>query len=634
MRRHRIAAVLALLPLAAAAQIPGNYYNSVDASSSANLRNTLGALLATNFDNVSYGNAYAAMAICDEDPLNSANVLMLYTSDSRDKTLDCTTVSCEDSNPLTGDYNREHTWPQSSFGAGDEPMYSDMHALFPADADVNNDRANDLYDYVLTTPSYSTPNGLRGGGGNCEPADEDKGRIARALMYMDVRYDGDPGEVELVLNDAPVIANHEFGNLSTLIEWHNAFPPDAREDARNNAIYDLGGTFSSGEQGNANPFVDHPEWVEILWPPTNGDTLTVASVDRAPSAAAADAEVPMLTLVLTANSGEFDLGTVALQNLGTADDAEISAINLYIDGDNSGTVTAADPLISSGTFSSGTCTFSLRKLRIKNPSPGFRRLLFTFDTAGSVDNGDTLRLGVAANGISETPDTGGTDANPTFAAIQSGTTTIVEEAGVGDLIITEIMYNPNSNETLPNDVEWVEIYNPSTAMTYSITDGKLRAGGTTSASFTAVLAPLEAVVLAPSSVSTVTDFRAAWDVANDGYQVILLTTFPGLGNSPAPPAANPLQLVDAANSLIDTVDYDDIAPWPVDSPDGPSIYLLDPNFTAAGNDAGANWARSQASVAGAFQNTVTARFDGTDIGSPGVVHAPSLPVAIDAFAID
>ena len=49
MRRHRIAVLFALLPLAASAQIPGNYYDTVDDSSSASLRNTLGALLATNY---------------------------------------------------------------------------------------------------------------------------------------------------------------------------------------------------------------------------------------------------------------------------------------------------------------------------------------------------------------------------------------------------------------------------------------------------------------------------------------------------------------------------------------------------------------------------------------------------------
>ena len=34
-------------------------------------------------------------------------------------------------------------------------------------------------------------------------------------------------------------------------------------------------------------------------------------------------------------------------------------------------------------------------------------------------------------------------------------------AGVasGDVIISEIMYNPDSSEALPNDVEWIEIYN-------------------------------------------------------------------------------------------------------------------------------------------------------------------------------
>lgn len=626
MKSRLAAALLAVLPIAASAQIPPTYYDGVDTSSSSALRTSLANLLATGFDNVSYGNAYAAMAICDEDPLNTANVELLYTGDSRDKTLDCTTTGCEDSSPSTGEYNREHTWPQSSFGSGDEPMYSDMHALFPADADVNNDRSNDPYDYVLVTPTYTTPNGLRGGGGLCEPADEDKGRVARALMYMDVRYDGDAGENDLVLNDAPngVNGGGQFGMLSTLIEWHNAFPPDAREEARNEAIYDLGGTFVSGEQGNANPFIDHPEWVEMVWPPTGGDTLAVASVDRAPSIAAADAEVPMLTLVLTANSGEFDLESIVLQNLGTADDAEISAIKLYFDGDNSGTVTSADPYITSSTFSAGTCTFPLRKIRIKNPAPGFRRLLFTLDTASTIDGGDTLQLGVAANGISETPDTGGTDVNPTFSAIASGTTTIA--GGAGGVVISEIMYNPNSTEPAG---EWIEIFNTSTTTTAGLAGWTIDDDDASGATFTVSLAPLEAAVLVRSTMSDV-DFQAAWGT---GFQIIQCTGgFPDLANDPAA-GSEPIQLLDDTLALVDEVSYDDGAPWPTDN-NAASIYLVNPNFSAAANDAGSAWARSQVGVANAHSPTAAGIFSASDVGSPGSVFAPALATELDAFMID
>ena len=40
--------------------------------------------------------------------------------------------------------------------------------------------------------------------------------------------------------------------LSTLLAWHQADPPDARERERNEVVYSF--------QGNRNPFIDQPQW--------------------------------------------------------------------------------------------------------------------------------------------------------------------------------------------------------------------------------------------------------------------------------------------------------------------------------------------------------------------------------------
>ena len=42
-----------------------------------------------------------------------------------------------------------------------------------------------------------------------------------------------------------------------LLEWHANDPVSQREIDRNNAAYTY--------QGNRNPFIDHPEWVECIW---------------------------------------------------------------------------------------------------------------------------------------------------------------------------------------------------------------------------------------------------------------------------------------------------------------------------------------------------------------------------------
>ena len=45
--------------------------------------------------------------------------------------------------------------------------------------------------------------------------------------------------------------------LNMLVAWHNADPVSQKEIDRNNAVFAL--------QSNRNPFIDHPEYVEIIW---------------------------------------------------------------------------------------------------------------------------------------------------------------------------------------------------------------------------------------------------------------------------------------------------------------------------------------------------------------------------------
>ena len=53
--------------------------------------------------------------------------------------------------------------------------------------------------------------------------------------------------------------------------WHRADPVDAGEELRNDEIYWL-------YQTNRNPFVDHPEWVDLTFAPahTNRPALSIA----------------------------------------------------------------------------------------------------------------------------------------------------------------------------------------------------------------------------------------------------------------------------------------------------------------------------------------------------------------------
>ena len=66
-----------------------------------------------------------------------------------------------------------------------------------------------------------------------------------------------------------------MGLLSDLLAWHHADPPDADERGRNDVV--------ECYQGNRNPFVDHPEWVDCLFRGNCGGsgTLSFAGIQTA-----------------------------------------------------------------------------------------------------------------------------------------------------------------------------------------------------------------------------------------------------------------------------------------------------------------------------------------------------------------
>jgi len=62
---------------------------------------------------------------------------------------------------------------------------------------------------------------------------------------------------------SPMLLDGEFlpWAETMLLDWHTQDPVSDKEVARNNIIF-------TNYQGNRNPFIDHPEWVERIWGPT------------------------------------------------------------------------------------------------------------------------------------------------------------------------------------------------------------------------------------------------------------------------------------------------------------------------------------------------------------------------------
>ncbi|WP_156726556.1 endonuclease I family protein [Streptomyces apocyni] len=225
-----------------------DYYDDAYGESGTALKNALHDII-DDHTKLSYSQVWNALKTTDEDPDNSAHVRLLYSGASRSKSLNGGDV---------GDWNREHVWAKShgGFSTSTTPG-TDLHHLRPTDVQVNSIRGNKDFDWggspVSGAPgNYTDSNSF-------EPRDAVKGDVARMILYMAVRYEGDDGFADLEPNNQVSNGSSPYmGRLSVLKQWHQEDPPDTFERNRNNLIHDL-------YQHNRNPFIDHPEWVESIW---------------------------------------------------------------------------------------------------------------------------------------------------------------------------------------------------------------------------------------------------------------------------------------------------------------------------------------------------------------------------------
>ena len=245
-----------------AAQIPPGYYNNAAGLNGTLLQDALHDII-DDHTGLTYGDLWAHFEQTDKK--SNGKVWDMY-SDIPGSTppYQFTFFSDQCGNyGQEGDcYNREHSFPKSWFGGSSYPMYSDLFHIYPTDGYVNNRRANYSYGDVGSA-SWTSMNGSTLGGcispgfsGTAfEPIDAYKGDLARGLLYMAVRYYGEdngwPGS-DMFDGSQPT-----SWALELLRDWHEADPVSTKEIDRNNAVY--------GIQGNRNPFIDHPEYVEMIW---------------------------------------------------------------------------------------------------------------------------------------------------------------------------------------------------------------------------------------------------------------------------------------------------------------------------------------------------------------------------------
>jgi hypothetical protein len=151
-----------------------------------------------------------------------------------------------------------------------EPAFSDLHNLRACDANVNSSRGNKFYDLSSRLsagyrfPAHAEAPRSSADTDSWEPPADQRGDLARALFYIDVRYEGDTSnEPDLVLvDDVSKISatTNLMGRLGVLLQWNEEDPPDDAERAHDAGVKAL--------QGNSNPFIAEPQLANALYIPS------------------------------------------------------------------------------------------------------------------------------------------------------------------------------------------------------------------------------------------------------------------------------------------------------------------------------------------------------------------------------
>ncbi len=297
--------------------IPVGYYNAAEGLNCQQLKTALRNIIANGHLSLSYSSIDdTQMPIVDtirsDDGLSSI-IWDIYSNNNSgpepftfSSAQNPTGGFCGGTTPGTVGvcWNKEHSFPRSWFSLGSnyqQPTESDLFIVRPTDSKINGNRGNIPYSTVSTTtfqfptagayPGYPMPPnpvldkiGVSNYPGVTassafEPNDAVKGDIARAYFYIVTRYENELSNW-VTLNGATSVSTVVDGTtnggiypsfqtnyLKMMNSWNNLDPVDAKEINRNNLIY--------SQQNNRNPYIDHPEYVALVWQCTGVLPVTI-----------------------------------------------------------------------------------------------------------------------------------------------------------------------------------------------------------------------------------------------------------------------------------------------------------------------------------------------------------------------
>lgn len=437
------------------AQIPTGYYDGAAGLTGASLKTKLSSIISAGAKDNGYDGLYNGYPTTDSDHFyeNDGSVLDMYSENPtsadpynfQQGVKKCGNYSSE------GDcYNREHVIPQSLFNSAN-PMVSDIHFIRPTDGKVNGMRSNNPFGTV-SSPSFTSKNGSKLGPCNAagfsgtvfEPIDEFKGDIARMIFYFVTRYESKLSSFSTgnMLGSSAYPGLQQW-ELDLLLKWSKNDPVSQTEIERNNASYNF--------QNNRNPYIDHPEYVDLVWGTTVPDT-------EAPS-------TPTNLAVTGSTSNSISLTWTA-----STDNINVIGYDIYVDGVLK-TSSSTNSITVTGLNASTTYSFYIKAKDAAGNISGISNTA-TGTTTENTGGGSNSNTSCGAENFESTPAASSSYTTNTWT--NAGITWTATDSRTDQTINTKTITVRNgtlSSSTISGGISSLTI---STQLKFSGTDGSFK----------------------------------------------------------------------------------------------------------------------------------------------------------------
>lgn len=233
-------------------------YVSLNGLEGSDIKRAASSIAALGHRPLSYRELWDVLKDADRHPSRPGHVIGLYSRAA-------IPAQCTEGKAPSGceqTWNREHVWPKSkAFPRRDQWAHTDAHHIAAELVRCNSLRGNSDLGLGGRLHAECASRRNAAASGTWEPSDAAKGQVARMLMYVAVRYEGDPlgdrtPDLELV-SRATRDGEPRLGDLCVLLRWHQAFPVTQQERDRHATVVRF--------QGNRNPFIDRPDLAPRIW---------------------------------------------------------------------------------------------------------------------------------------------------------------------------------------------------------------------------------------------------------------------------------------------------------------------------------------------------------------------------------